>query len=1204
MLVHMKLKRPLFSGRLIVASLILAIALFFGGAVYAASTPGISQASGNVYDGDKIAVTGAVYDADDIRISIGLTASYTASEQPDQVRLNTDGTFVFVSGDTFPTGAHSYEVRAIAGSVESAPVSGNVTITNSGRPNLLSNTSYEIASGSGAANWSAHGGAWGGTAKREAIAARTDSYGVSITTATTNNPWVRQSIDGVEEGAMYEFTVWTKAVNVLTGSPGFKVEFYSSEMASPETWIQADYQYKLKTSDLTGDWQQMVYRLVAPPTAKKVELFVRFYGTGTVYFDDASIRKVRDAVPTLQLDADRLFYRPEQTSGSIKLLVSPDDEIFTGKTVDLWHYNRETGETLLEQTDIAAAAQINRSFDPSDMEMREPHHVLAVLRSNTGEVLSSTTLELHRWQRPTALTADGTLLVDDKPFYPVYMYHVPEANYTQMAAVGVNTVQGNTIRTLTAMQQQLDAAEARNLKVLVALYADGFVRQNFPFTEQVVMNFKNHPAVIGWYVIDEPNERGIEFAELVDAYKLIRSLDDKHPVFIMESKSTHYAETSKVTDVLGIDVYPLPNSPISLIGERLQDANLATDGQVPVWQALQAFRLPSPSKWNYLPTIDEVRNMVYQTVLNGAKGIGYYSFYDPGWLMSTSELWPGMQQFAAEYPLMKHLTFEADKINSGKSGDIQWGLWDDDEELYVVAAHTGNIPQTVTIPLPFAGYRTDIVAGAKGLVPSAPNGFDASVPLALNGGQAVVYKVTPLTKDLGAAYMELNDAITLISNAYWQAETAEIADLLGDAGDELNGVSPNVGTVFDQSVDSVQLLQALRAWVAGQSDAALSNKRMQLNDAIDTAANHVERVLQSAIRLKSELPDGLLAGWSNPWSFQLNNTVPRPLNNVAIAVYEPAAWSTSPLIVTIGNMNGGASAANSSSKAIAFGIAPGDYPFEIQLGYTYDGLTVQKQSEATLSLINFVDVSFYSKYALIERGDDQSFQVTLRNKTNMPQTVLFTAPATTGITFDFPTSLTLSAKSEQTIEVTASVSMLAATALHDLSIGIQVDSVVYDPIPFVVAVENGIVLNPSFEVPNAAGTAPANWNMRAGIWNNNLAHVTSGLRSARMNAAPSNSWHVIDSQSFNASAGNDYTLSAWVKNSSSAGRADIGFRFINSSGGTISYLWQPVDNQSGWKRYELTATAPANTTKIQVFFKMTQTANGTVFIDDVYVWEP
>lgn len=704
----------------------------------------ISDTVGHVFATDKIAVSGVASGADEIIVTIGMNMEYTSTRHPDQVRLSSDGTFIFASAESFPVGDHEYEVIAIAGGEQSSAVKGEVTVIRSSKDNLLNNPGFEKRSGNGAEGWEAYEDDWGGVAKLEEEAARTGQYGVNITTMEPNNPWVRYVYDGVEEGATYEYTVWVKAKDVTSGIPGFKVEFFSSEVASLESWIRTALAHRLNRSSLTGEWQQIVYRVKAPATAKSTALFVRFYGTGTVFFDDASITKVRDAVPVIQLESDCLFYRPEQAAGMIHISTAPKDGIRHDKVVDIWIYTRETGEVIQEERGIPASETVQIHFDLSQMSMRVPYQVLAMFRAKSGQVLDRTLLELHRWERPTALTEDGKILVDHKPFFPTVMYHVPIEHYPEMAEIGINTVQGNWSRNLEQVKVQLDAAKAHHLKVLVPLYADGLVAGNFHFTREVVTAFKDHPSVLGWYVIDEPNERGVEFSELVDAYKLIRSIDDRHPVYIVEDHAIYFNQTSKVTDIMAVDTYPLPIRPISVVGEKLEKAVQDVTTGTMVWQLVQAFKIEGSKRWVYLPNIDEIRNMVYQSVVMGADAIGFYSFKDPGHLLSTSEIWKGMKQFAQEYPLIEQLIVNFKKINTGHSGDIQWGMWQNEEEQYVVAVHTGAMIQELELKLPYPGYFSEIISGERKLNDIPSHGLNDSLVLKLEPGQAIVMKLTPM----------------------------------------------------------------------------------------------------------------------------------------------------------------------------------------------------------------------------------------------------------------------------------------------------------------------------------------------------------------------------------------------------------------------------------------------------------------------------
>lgn len=99
--------------------------------------------------------------------------------------------------------------------------------------NMLVNAGFETVSNGAPTGWTAIGNTWTEAAKAASEAARTGSYGVSIQTTAANNPWVQQGIP-VEEEATYSISSWFKAIGV-SGAPGYKIEFYTSQVVSPQT---------------------------------------------------------------------------------------------------------------------------------------------------------------------------------------------------------------------------------------------------------------------------------------------------------------------------------------------------------------------------------------------------------------------------------------------------------------------------------------------------------------------------------------------------------------------------------------------------------------------------------------------------------------------------------------------------------------------------------------------------------------------------------------------------------------------------------------------------------------------------------------------------------------------------------------------------------------------------------------------------------
>jgi len=89
--------------------------------------------------------------------------------------------------------------------------------------------------------------------------------------------------------------------------------------------------------------------------------------------------------------------------------------------------------------------------------------------------------------------------------------------------------------------------------------------------------------------------------------------------------------------VFGTDPYPLFNmklaQPLSLAGQWTRATVEATHGSRPVWTVIQFFQGWSTDRW---PTAEELRTMSLMAIVEGARGLFYWSFGNRG-LMSVAD---------------------------------------------------------------------------------------------------------------------------------------------------------------------------------------------------------------------------------------------------------------------------------------------------------------------------------------------------------------------------------------------------------------------------------------------------------------------------------------------------------------------------------------------------------------------------------------
>ena len=236
------------------------------------------------------------------------------------------------------------------------------------------------------------------------------------------------------------------------------------------------------------------------------------------------------------------------------------------------------------------------------------------------------------------------LLVDGKPFLPLGFY--TEA-WDPFTVSNLDLVASGPFNALVPYsfpdRRQMDLCAARGLKVLYnanvyygTRWAFGKVRSEEEETEWIgrtVAEFKDHPALLGWYVNDEFN---FAFRDrLVARNRLVKSLDPRHVTWGVHMEPRDSRWFLACHDVLGVDPYPISGNAkemkrLKLCYEHPSVALQTVANMRAVWQVIQAF------DWGMFneemlkdgtraPTRDELSAMTQLAIAGGASGIFYLS---------------------------------------------------------------------------------------------------------------------------------------------------------------------------------------------------------------------------------------------------------------------------------------------------------------------------------------------------------------------------------------------------------------------------------------------------------------------------------------------------------------------------------------------------------------------------------------------------
>jgi hypothetical protein len=234
--------------------------------------------------------------------------------------------------------------------------------------------------------------------------------------------------------------------------------------------------------------------------------------------------------------------------------------------------------------------------------------------------------------RFTSVGANRAILLDGRPFFPVLQWLQCPSLFDKNIWLGVNTFMGKGCQSNTDQNEVTQLGLKRVFSVL-------------PFNASIASS----PAMLGWRFPDEPDRTGISPATIKGEYDRNRSQDPFHLNFLTVTANffskqnptgdkTKYRQYAAATDVIGYDYYPIygwcrPDR-ISWVADATRELATIYAPTKPVYAWIEA---PSTSsKWctgrgvyDY-----EVRAEVWMAIVNGAKGIGYFTH---SWTPSYSQ---------------------------------------------------------------------------------------------------------------------------------------------------------------------------------------------------------------------------------------------------------------------------------------------------------------------------------------------------------------------------------------------------------------------------------------------------------------------------------------------------------------------------------------------------------------------------------------
>lgn len=259
----------------------------------------------------------------------------------------------------------------------------------------------------------------------------------------------------------------------------------------------------------------------------------------------------------------------------------------------------------------------------------------------------------------------GGLIVNKLPFFPFGFYcyspvypSLPEEEVVKGFNV-ISPYQKIVPETLNERKAYMDRCAELGMKVhynLLSVSGGGGVGSKIEGLSDdekrerlisEIKTFRDHPALLGWYISDEPNGSDIAPAKLEEIYRTVKENDPWHPVSIVFMAPFLSAKRySSALDIVMADPYPVPDFPVTMPGDVAGQLRSEFKGNKPFWIVPQAFG--GGELWSREPTIQEIRSMTWQSIINGATGIQYFVRQGLNYFPKSAATWSECGRMAIE----------------------------------------------------------------------------------------------------------------------------------------------------------------------------------------------------------------------------------------------------------------------------------------------------------------------------------------------------------------------------------------------------------------------------------------------------------------------------------------------------------------------------------------------------------------------------
>ena len=533
----------------------------------------------------------------------------------------------------------------------------------------------------------------------------------------------------LKPGRSYRFGGYVKTRDIVGEENGatFCIEWTGSD----GKYLGGAYPHGIKG---TRDWSLVEGIAAVPKKAGncRFHCYVRKGMTGTAWFDDVFVE--RQPAPVMRTVLLSPVYRGRLTGekpGPIRLRAHWDRDELDGPleecTLRLELKPVNSDEVLVrKQAKPGKESHTDIELDPVNPPPGR-YELVASLSAPDGHRLL---VENHhpveraakdaKWK--SFIDQNRRLIVDGKPFFPIGMYcsRLNEPDLGLFADSRFNCLMpyGSPSR------EEMDLADEKGLKVIYSIkdfyagtrWQSPLIKSREdeePRVRQRVRQFRDHPALLAWYLNDELPQA---FLPQLEAHqRWVEEEDPHHPTWVVLYQYKQVAAYLKTFDVIGTDPYPVGRKPLSEVALYTAETRRQVDGARPLWQVPQVFNWRNYGKdYGHTPSLQEMRSMAWQCICEGANGIIFYCFHDAKRNADVpfETHWANLKQVAAEIDRYKEALLSVEpvpeislQIMPSDPSPLHWRVHRHENKTCLFVVNNGDETGGFTAEVSFSGAK-------------------------------------------------------------------------------------------------------------------------------------------------------------------------------------------------------------------------------------------------------------------------------------------------------------------------------------------------------------------------------------------------------------------------------------------------------------------------------------------------------------------